>query len=674
MSAKERLNFDGRVAIVTGAGGGLGRTYALLLAARGCKVVVNDLGDSADKTVAEIVAAGGQAVADKHSVEDGEALAATALGAFGRIDILIANAGILRDASFVKMTNEQWDAVYRVHLRGTYSCAKAVWPHMRERGYGRILFVSSSSGLYGNFGQANYGAMKLGILGLCHVLAAEGAQKGILVNTIAPVAATKMTEGLLPPDLLAALKPDAVAPIVAFLAHESCDVSGGVYECGGGWVAKLRWQMSKGLFLPASQLTPENVAQRWRSDVESFEEAHVSYPTSNQHAFATLMQHWNNQTNTGAASASESSSSGSSAGATRGSPSSSSSPSAAALAVAVPPASQFLAPLAGGKVGRSDLIDVAQVTSYVFPTDCHKYTEHDVCLYALTVGCGAADPLDPRDLPFVYELTSAKGGLQVMPTFAALLPHAAMMSIVSVPGLSADPTMLLHGEQEIHFPSGALPASADVVSNTRIANVYDKGSGALAVLETVSVDAATARVLCVNRTSLFLRGVGNFGGDRSSGDAAAAWALPARGPDVRDELKTAKNQALYYRLNGDSNPLHVDPVFASAGGFKEPILHGLCFFGICGRSLLRHFGGADPARLKSIKARFVKHVFPGETVVFEAWDGGIVASSGLQRVLFHARVKERVAADGSGEVVLTAGVAEFVPAATQHAALLNAKL
>jgi 3-hydroxyacyl-CoA dehydrogenase/3a,7a,12a-trihydroxy-5b-cholest-24-enoyl-CoA hydratase len=293
------LRYDGRVVVVTGAGGGLGRAYALLLASRGAKVVVNDLGgatngegsssSAADRVVAEIRAAGGTAVADYNSVEDGDKIVDTALKAFKRLDVLICNAGILRDVTFQKMTDAAWEAVIRVHLRGTYKCARAAWNVMRDAGYGRIVFVTSSTGLYGNFGQANYGAAKLGIVGLANTLAREGGRRGIVVNTIAPIAASRMTESLLPPDLLKALAPDAVAPLVAYLCHEGCSTSGGIYELGAGWASRLRWQRSRGAFynISGGELTPEAVRDGWDA-VNDFD-AGATFPDSTQSAFEPIM-------------------------------------------------------------------------------------------------------------------------------------------------------------------------------------------------------------------------------------------------------------------------------------------------------------------------------------------------------------------------------------------------
>lgn len=242
------INFDGRVAVVTGAGAGLGRAYALELAKRGAKVVVNDLGGSrdgtggsssaADKVVEEIKAAGGEAVANYDSVatpEGGQAIIDTAINAYGKVDIVINNAGILRDKSIVKMEPENWDAVVDVHLKGAYNVSRPAFIKMREQGYGRIIMTTSSAGLYGNFGQTNYSAAKLGLVGLMNTLKIEGAKHNIKCNTIAPVAATRLTEDILPPDMMDKLKPEFVTPIVLYLCSEQCPVTGHIYNAGMGY-------------------------------------------------------------------------------------------------------------------------------------------------------------------------------------------------------------------------------------------------------------------------------------------------------------------------------------------------------------------------------------------------------------------------------------------------------
>ncbi|HAZ33410.1 MAG TPA: short-chain dehydrogenase [Acidimicrobiaceae bacterium] len=269
----EALGFDGKVAIITGAGGGLGRQHALLMASRGALVVVNDLGGAvdgtgsdkgaADKVVDEIKALGGEAVADTNSVataEGGEAIVQSALDAFGTVDIVINNAGILRDKAFHNMDESLVDPVFEVHLKGAFNVTGPAFRVMREKGYGRIISTSSAAGIFGNFGQANYGAAKMGLVGFTRVLAVEGARFNIAANAIAPIALTRMTEDLLG-DLGQKLQPDYVAPLVTFLAHESCDATGRVFSVGGGRVAEVFIGECQG-FTDAN-LSPESVRDNW---------------------------------------------------------------------------------------------------------------------------------------------------------------------------------------------------------------------------------------------------------------------------------------------------------------------------------------------------------------------------------------------------------------------------
>jgi NAD(P)-dependent dehydrogenase (short-subunit alcohol dehydrogenase family) len=267
------LGFDGKVAIITGAGGGLGRSHALELARRGALIVANDLGGSVDGTgsgttaaqavVDEITAAGGDAVANYDSVatpEGGQAIVQTALDRFGRVDIVINNAGILRDASFKNMGPDNVNPVLDVHLRGAFHVTQPVWEHMRAQNYGRIVNTSSGAGVFGNFGQTNYGAAKMGLVGLTRVLAVEGAKDNIKVNAIAPVAKTRMTEDLLGP-IADKLLPESVTPLVVFLAHEDCPVTGELYTLGGGRVARVFLGVTRGIVDP--KLTPETVRDRF---------------------------------------------------------------------------------------------------------------------------------------------------------------------------------------------------------------------------------------------------------------------------------------------------------------------------------------------------------------------------------------------------------------------------
>lgn len=269
------IEFNNRVAIVTGAGGGLGRSHALALAARGVKVVVNDLGGSVDgtggsetmaqKVVAEIEAMGGEAMANGANVtkeDEVEAMVAEAIERFGKVDILVNNAGILRDKSFSKMTMADWDLVVAVHLKGSAVCTKAVWNHMKANQYGRIVMTTSSSGMYGNFGQTNYGAAKAGLSGFMRTLCLEGAKYDIRINTLSPTARSRMTEGLMPEEILEKLK---VEPVSAGLVYLVCDDAPNrvILAAGAGGYALTKVFETQGINLSEGEQTAENVAAHW---------------------------------------------------------------------------------------------------------------------------------------------------------------------------------------------------------------------------------------------------------------------------------------------------------------------------------------------------------------------------------------------------------------------------
>ena len=269
------LGFDGRVAVITGAGGGLGREHALLLASRGAQVVVNDLGGDvsgeggdagpAERVAKEIEGLGGVAVANTDSVatpEGGQAIIDQALEAYGRVDIVINNAGILRDRTFQKMEPDLLNPVIDVHLKGAFHVTRPAWIKMREQGYGRVVSTSSTSGIFGNFGQTNYGAAKAGLVGLTRVLAVEGAKYNIKANAIAPVASTRMTQDL-GGSVGKTLDPGLVSPTVAWLAHEDCPVSGEIYSVGGGRVARVFIAVTPGYVKLDGRITLEDVRDHW---------------------------------------------------------------------------------------------------------------------------------------------------------------------------------------------------------------------------------------------------------------------------------------------------------------------------------------------------------------------------------------------------------------------------
>ncbi len=283
------IKYDGKVAIVTGAGAGLGKTYALELAKRGAKVIVNDLGGSrdgsgadtkaADQVVDEIKAAGGEAAPNYDSVatqEGGENIVKTAVDNFGQIDIIVNNAGILRDKSLVKMNKEEWELVLAVHLQGAFYVTQPAFKLMKENGYGRIINTASGAGLYGNFGQANYAAAKMGLVGLMHSVHTEGAKYNIKCNTIAPIAASRLTEDVMPPEIFSKLDPKFVTPLVLYLASEENQDSGMIFNCAAGWFSRSAIMCGTGTFIGDGKrdIAVEEVRDAW-SEVTSLDDIKV---------------------------------------------------------------------------------------------------------------------------------------------------------------------------------------------------------------------------------------------------------------------------------------------------------------------------------------------------------------------------------------------------------------
>ena len=301
------LDYNGKVVIVTGAGGGLGRCHALEFARRGAKVVVNDLGgavdgsggssEAADKVVEEITAAGGEAMSNGSSVTDDAGVAnmvQQTMDAYGRIDVLVNNAGVLRDKSFAKMEIADFDFVVDVHLFGTMKPTKAVWPIMKEQGYGRIMVTSSSSGLYGNFGQSNYGAAKLGVVGFINTLKLEGQKDNIHINALAPVAWTRMTSNLMPPEMEEALAPEQVTPAVVFMCSEQAP-TGKIICAGAGAYAAAQIVETRGMYL-GSAPTAEDVAENWEQISKLDDQAEALFQGGEQtRRFFELIQAANNE-------------------------------------------------------------------------------------------------------------------------------------------------------------------------------------------------------------------------------------------------------------------------------------------------------------------------------------------------------------------------------------------
>ena len=293
------IRFDNRVAIVTGAGNGLGRAHALLLASRGAKVVVNDPGGAvdgkggshaaADKVVDEIKKAGGQAVPNYDSVADAKAAAnivKTAVDSFGTVDIVVNNAGVLRDKTFHNMTVEDFDFVVKVHFLGTAYVTHAAWPILRAKAYGRVVVTSSNSGIYGNFGQSNYGGAKLAVVGFMNALRLEGQKYNIMVNALAPVAGTRMTESLMTPEVLEKLKPEFVSPMIAYLCSEQCQRTGEIWSAGAGYFARIEYREAPGIRIQGRAPTVEDV----ESSIDKIADLSTSkvYRTSSEEVQAVL--------------------------------------------------------------------------------------------------------------------------------------------------------------------------------------------------------------------------------------------------------------------------------------------------------------------------------------------------------------------------------------------------
>ncbi|KAH0947221.1 hypothetical protein HN011_005307 [Eciton burchellii] len=560
----QQLSYNGRVVVITGAGTGLGRAYALLFASRGANVVVNDLGssrhgdgsstNSADAVVQEIRRNGGQAVANYDSVLDGAKIIKTAIEAFGRVDVVINNAGILKDVSFMKMSEAEWDAIHDVHLKGSMKTTHAAWPYFIKQKYGRIIFTTSNSGLYGNFGQANYSSAKLGLVGLANTLAIEGAKKNIYTNVIAPTAASRLTEDILPPEFFEQMKPELIAPIVFWLCHEDCNENGSIIEAALGWAGKCNLIRSSGCVLRQdllSNVTPEKVQENWLkiTDMTTAKRFNSIHEVTGQ-----LMNVLENLKSTSSDKANH------------------------------------------------------IITS--------NYNYRDVILYALGVG---ATIQEPGDIRYLYENHEA---FCILPSFYTLYgPMGCISTSIlqdSLPDMEINLAQILHGEQYLEIYK-RLPTEAKIETHFKVQDVINKKKGAVILMQHDTYDVTSGEILSTGQISVFVVGVNVPYAKRTSQYIIPTIDHPARNPDATVIQETNVDQAVLYRLSGDFNPLHIDPNFAQMAGFKKPILHGLCTLGFSTRHVLQTYANGDPHLFKAIKVRFVRPVMPGETLCTDMW-------------------------------------------------------
>lgn len=524
------------------------------------------------------------ATPDYNSVTEGDRIIKTAVDTYGHIDILVNNAGILRDKSFTNMNDNEWNSICDVHLKGAYLTTRAVWPYFRKQKYGRVVMTSSNSGVYGNFGQANYSAAKLGLVGFANTLAIEGAKYNIHCNVIVPTAASRMTEGILPEAFYKELKPKLIAPVVLYLCHNDCADNGTIIESAAGWATKLHIVRGQGAFLRTSiddDVSPEYVRDVWTKVTD----------------MSTAQRFESNAEATG-----------------------------------------HLSNILESLQKNEGTMETSNIKNY---SDIFKFNYKDVILYALGVG---ANVREEGDLKYLYENYQ---GFCSLPTFfiqPGLMITLTTDMVESAIKKNVDLSQVFHGEQYLEV-LGNLPTEDTLKTNAYVVDILDKRSGAVILVNAETFDSI-GNLIVRTQSSIFIVGAGNFGGKKNSDSQIPSVPPPDRLPDCTLEIKTCVNAAALFRLSGDLNPMHIDPVFSVIAGHKIPIMHGLCTMGLSVKAILNKYVCNQAELLKAVKGRFSKPVIPGQTLNVHTWRNG-------NRVHFKTTVVE------TGEDVLVGGFVDL---------------
>lgn len=538
----DAFKFENEVVLITGAGGGLGKAYALMFGNLGCRVAVNDIDKLACNQVSDqIVSNGGIAISVPGDITDSILIVKKVFDHYGRVDILINNAGILRDKSFSKIADREWSDVISVHLKGTFLMTRAVWRIMKEQKYGRIINTSSAVGLYGNFGQANYSSAKAGIIGFSNSIAIEGKKYNILVNTICPNAGTQMTEVLFGSESAAKLKPEYVAPIVGFLAHRNNYESGSVFEAGSGWFSKVRWQRSAGAILGDETRPPtyEEVKISW-NEITSFQGSNT-YPDSPENSFKLMLS--------------------------------------------------------------AKKIDSKESMSNVKTKATFKYSFKDVILYNLGIGFNEGNPEFVYEnaplkifpsffvIPAFTDMMKLDFGKLMHNFNPALLLHGEQFLAISESNIveGAGGTLLTSSEviECVEKEKGVVLTLQTIVSN-------NSGSP-IAVAQSTTFNRGARSITKISKKEIY----------HVDSTIILEENIYLSTPFFTKKERIPSEQAVLYRLSGDYNPLHIDSNFAKLAGFDKPILHGLCTFGYAARHIYLGLLKNSGEDVKAIKVKFL---------------------------------------------------------------------